>query len=107
MQAKETESGYDFGCIFSRFGLQLGTPGTHKIHLEAKNDHFGAPFGGCGPQGQIFSEFGMHFGSHFGDHFAHWRSFVATVALFRYTFCGDVFDMVSSTCCGRANVAQT
>ena len=79
-------SGYDFWCIFCRFGLQLGTPGTLIIHLEFKNHQLGAPFGGCGPQGQIFCEFGMHFGSHFGHHFAHRRSFVGLLLHFGSLF---------------------
>ena len=64
-------AGLDFWYILCRFGLQGGTLGTHKRHLDPKNYHFGTPFGGCGPQGQIFSESGVHFGSHFGYRFAH------------------------------------
>jgi len=75
------------------------------MHLESGNDHFGIPRGRYRLQGQIFSEFGIHFGTHFGDHSAHWRAFVATVASSWYLFCSDVFDMVSSTSRGRANVA--
>ena len=97
----------DFWCILHRFGLQGGTLGTHKRHLDPKNDYFGTPFGGCGPQGQIFSEFGVHFGSHFGHHFAHWRSPVTTFASFWHPFFSDVFGTVSDTRPGRANVAKT
>ena len=100
-------AGSDFWCIFCRFGLQGSTLGTHKRHLDPKNDHFGTPFGKWVSRGQIFSEFGVHFGSYFGCHFAHWRSLLATVALFWHPFFSDVFGTVSGTCPGRANVAKT
>ena len=100
-------SGSDFWCILHRFGLQGGTLGTHKRHLDPKNDHFGTAFDGCGPQGQIFSEFGVHFWTHFGYNFRHWRSFLTIVASFWHPFFSDVFGTVSGTCPGRANVAKT
>ena len=100
-------AGSVFWYFLCRFGLQGGTLGTHKRHLGPRNDHLSTPFGGWGPQGQIFSEFGVHFGSHFGHHVAHWRSLLATVASCRHPFFSDVFGTVSGTCPGRANVAKT
>ena len=100
-------SGYDFDAFVVDFGLQLGTLGAQKMHPEPKNDHFGAPLAGAGPRDRFLVNLGCILGAiletilHTGGHL--WQ----LVASFRYPFCGDVFYMVSSTCRGRANVAQT
>ena len=99
------------GQIFGKFFAYLGFMGVPWGHIKGtwtlKMVTWGTPFGGWGPHGQIFSEFGMYFGSHFGTHFAHWQPLVTTFASFWHPFFNDVFRMVSGTCPGRANVAKT
>ncbi len=96
-----------FDAFFVDFGVQLGTLGAQQMHPEPKNDHFGAPLAGAGPRDRFLVNLGGILGAilgtilHTGGHL--WQ----LVASFRYLFCGDVFYLVSSTCRGRSNVAQT